>query len=101
MKENELKEERKERMERGEHERKVDKSFELLTLCKEMLQQEGETWHKSKERRELERVKEMEKRDRIMKAEGKKAETLTKLNKKKLQITIRNRIFIKPNSFIG
>ena len=44
-----------EREKRRKKARRLKQSFELLRLCKETLENEGATWEKSKERRELEK----------------------------------------------
>ena len=65
-----MEEERKAaRLEKAE---KLSKSWELLRICKKMLEENGHKWTKSKERREIERREEEEKRERIEKANKKK-----------------------------
>ena len=76
-----------EKEERKDKEKTRLKSFELLRLCMDILQEEGETWQLSKERRELQ-AKMLEKRERYAKAGRKKDKTLEKIRKKEIQTTI-------------
>ena len=77
-----------EKEERKDKEKTRLKSFELLRLWKEISQEEGETWQLSKEMRELEKAKKLEKRERLAKAGRKKDKTLEKIRKKEIQTTI-------------
>ena len=83
--EREQREEEKEREERILKARMKSKSYELLRLCKEMLEKEGETWKISKERRETERMRREEKQERLTKAKQKKIETMENIKNNKLQ----------------
>ena len=76
------------RKERAEEERSLANSYELLNLCKETLKEEGETWQVSRERRELEREKDLERRDRLDRAKVRKNETLEKIRVKEIQLKI-------------
>ena len=77
-------------------------SFKLLQLCKELVEAEGTTWEKSKERRLEEKRIEEEKNERPKKAENKKNDLLIRIEKRKLQRRIsdalksqaRNRIIL-------
>ena len=77
----------KEEQERSERIRKasrLEKGWELLNLCKEMMKEEGYHRQKSKERREVERRKQ----ERLAEASAKKECTMEKLETRKLQTKI-------------
>ena len=75
-------EERELRMMREEVERaakkqkveRLERSWDLLNLCREVMNKEGLTWKASKERRDLEKKMNMERAEKIEKA-NKKSET--------------------------
>ena len=98
-KEKRLEEEEKRRKERIELEKRLDKSYELLKLCRETLTKEGETWKASKERRDLERIKEEEKKERLMRANKKKEKTLTTIKKKEMQTKITENLKLMPENW--
>ena len=63
-----IKEERKRRAE------KLSKGWELFKICKEIIEKEGGNWKISKERREIEKKREEEKQERILRAQIKQGE---------------------------
>ena len=71
-----------------EKQRKMEKSWELLKLCREVMKEEGHSWKVSKERREEERTREMEKHERLRRAAGQREKTLEKAEDKKKQLRI-------------
>ena len=87
--------ERKERLEKAE---RLNKSYELLRLCRETLKLEGETWEISKERRELEKIKEYEKRERLLRAKDKKEKMLEKIKTKEIQTKITDNLNLIPKN---
>ena len=91
-------EEEDERVRRSQEEKNLAKSFELLNLCKQTLREEGETWQVSKERRELEKVKETERRERLARAGQKKADIMGKLKVREIQTTISQRLSEVPEN---
>ena len=52
-----MRREEEERNQRQEKARRLKQSYDLLRMCKEMMEKEGTNWAKSKERREYERRK--------------------------------------------
>ena len=64
---------------------KLRKSWELLRVCREMIETEGDKWQKSKERRLEEKMKYEERERRLQVAGEKKRQTLDKLEKRKIQ----------------
>ena len=70
-----IKEEERCLKERKEKAKKLERSFELLRLCTEVLKEKGKKWAVTKERRELEQVEQWEalnkkeKIDKLMKEE--------------------------------
>ena len=73
--ENPLREEA-ERTERIEKAKRMQKGWELMRLCKQTIEENGEKWKKSKERRALERSEEEERKERKDKAAEKRRKTL-------------------------
>ena len=91
-KERKMEEEEKERKSREEQMISMEKSYELLNLCRKTLEEEGETWIKSKERRDMERVVEEERKERLTRAGVKREETLKKLKRKETQTKITDKL---------
>ena len=84
--------ERKKRIEKAT---RLEKSYELLRLCRETLKAEGETWQISKARRELEREKtekDLERKSRIERAKSQKENTLKKIENKNIQTKITEKL---------
>ena len=98
--------EREERMAREERERnsriekaqKLERSFHLLRLCRETIKEYGDTWEKSKERRDKERDEEERKHERLELAKIKKAGTIDRLETKKMQIKITSTLATLPGN---
>ena len=89
-----------EREERIEKARKLEKGWELMRLCKQLIEENGEKWKKSKERRDIERTEEEERKARRDKAAGKKRETLEKIETKKIQQKITDCLMKLPQNRI-
>ena len=79
-----LDEEEKERAGKIRKANRLEKGWELLNLCREIMEEEGYHWQKSKERREEERKKQ----ERLAEASAKREKTLNRLEAKKLQTKI-------------
>ena len=73
-------------------------SFKLLKLCKELLEEEGAAWEKSKERRMEERRIEQDRKERLEKGEKKRHELLERLEKRKLQTKISDALKTLPKN---
>ena len=66
--------EEKERTTRKAKAEQLERSWDLLNLCREVMDKEGLSWKKSKERRDEERRRETEKREKLAKASRKSEE---------------------------
>ena len=86
--ESRIKTEEMEREKRLEKAKKMEQSWHLLKLCRDMMSREGENWQISKERREEERKQELERHERIERAKKKKETTESEHKCKKLQTKI-------------
>ena len=74
--------ERKERLEKA---KRLQKGWELMRICKEIIEENGEKWKKSKERREYEKAENEEREERRERAENQKMKTLEKLETNRIQ----------------
>ena len=74
-----------ERLEKIEKAKRMEKGWDLIKLCKKMMQEEGFNWKISQERREQMRKEEIERTERKGRAAVKKTETLEKIENKNLQ----------------
>ena len=83
-----------EREKRREKARRLKQSFELLRLCKETLENEGATWEKSKERRELEK----QRLCRVQEGQTKKEALIQKREKEQLQRKITDSLATLPKN---
>ena len=97
-KEQSIKEEERRLKERKEKAKRLEKSFELLRLCTEVLKEEGEKWAVTKERRELEMIKETEKHERIAKAKNKQKEIREQVKKQTIQTKITEKLAELPSN---
>ena len=79
-----MRREEEEREQRQKKARKIQQSYDLLRMCKEMMEKEGVHWAKSKERREYERGK----AERMRMVEVKKKTLNEKEARKKMQQSI-------------
>ena len=66
-------------------EEEAEKSWDLLALCKQMMEEEGTNWEKSKERRELKKKEEEERMERRNKAAAKSREARENWERKMTQ----------------
>ena len=87
-----MEDEEKERKLRGEKISSMEKSYELLSLCRKTLEEEGETWKKTKERRDMERLLEEERNERLAKAGLKRRKTLKNIKMKETQTKITDKL---------
>ena len=78
--------------------KKLQKGWELMRLCKEMIEENGEKWKKLKERRDWERREEMVRKERLEKAAAKKKEMMDNLEKMKIQKKITENLKILPEN---
>ena len=90
--------EEKERTAKIEKAKRMEKSWELLRLCKEMMKRDGYNWKISKERREQERAKNLERKERLERAAANKEKTLEKIERKNIQSKITDRLNQLPNN---
>ena len=72
----------------------MEKGWELLNLCREMMKEEGYHWQKSKDRRE----EENRRKERIAEAAAKREKTLERLATKKLQTKITETLLELPEN---
>ena len=77
VREEKIKEEEMIRSRRINLAERMSRSWHLLNLCRETMKREGLNWEKSKERREEERQKMLEKDDRMRKAAKKREKPWT------------------------
>ena len=96
--EEKLLKEEAERSERLEKAKIMQKGWELMRLCKQLIEENEEKWKKSKERRELERSGDEERRDRKDRAAEKKRKTLEKIETTKTQQKITDCLKILPQN---
>ena len=73
---------------RIEKAKKLEKGWELLRMCKEMIKKDGVNWQISKERRENERRQEWEKKERLETAKRKQNEWKTRNLQTKITDTL-------------
>ena len=85
QREDEIMWEEKSRQERITKQKRLERSWDLLKLCKEMMREEGYNWKVSKEKGDEERRKQEEREERLRRAEHQKGELLEKLDVKKKQ----------------
>ena len=85
--------ERERRIKKAE---KLERSWLLLKLCREVMSKEGENWRISKERKEEERRKEIDKHERLETASRKKEAVRTKQKCKELQTRITDELNKMP-----
>ena len=78
--------------------RKKEKSYELLRLCKQIMEKEGTHWKKSQERRELEKNELAERTERLQRAENKKQKTLSRIRCNKIQEKITSSLESLPEN---
>ena len=90
--EEKMEDEEKERKLRGEKISSMEKSYELLSLCRKTLEEERETWKKTKERRDMERLLEEERNERLAKAGLKRIKTLKNIKMKETQTKITDKL---------
>ena len=89
-----IREEERIRSERIAKQKKLERSWDLLRLCKEVMREEGYNWKVAAERREEERQKLREKEERLQRADEQKRKTLEKVeNDKKQKKTVTCRRF--------
>ena len=93
-----IKEEERCLKERKEKAKKLERSFELLRLCTEVLKEKGKKWAVTKERRELEMIKETEKHERITKAKSKQKEIRDQVKKQTTQTKITKKLAELPSN---
>ena len=80
-----LDKEEEERTNRIELSKKLKQGWELLRICKELMETEGYKWKISKERQELERNRLEEKEDRLKRAHALKQKALEKEKMRSIQ----------------
>ena len=83
--EEEIELEEKTRQERMSKQRRLERSWDLLKLCREMMREEGYNWKISRERREEERRKQEEKAERLQRAAKQKEKFDERMEVKKKQ----------------
>ena len=93
-----MQEEETRRVERIEKARKLQRGWELMRMCKEMIEENGEKWKKTKERRDMEKREELEKRERQRRAAEKREITMEKIQKKRIQQKITEKLNILPEN---
>ena len=98
LREEEMKKKAEARSRRIAEAKRKEKSYELLRLCKKIMELEGSHWKKSQERRELEKREAEEKRERLNKAEAKKRQTLHKIKCNKIQEKITASLMMLPEN---
>ena len=98
LREEEMKKKAEARSRRIAEAKRKEKSYELLRLCKKIMELEGSHWKKSQERRELEKREAEEKRERLNKAEVKKKQTLHKVKCSKIQEKITSSLLLLPEN---
>ena len=79
-----IKEQEAAREKRQELAARLEKSWELIRVCKKTIKEQGPGWQESKEKREQQRKLEIEKADRMKRAEKGKEETLRKVTEHKI-----------------
>ena len=98
LREEEMKKKAEARSRRIAEAKRKEKSYELLRLCKKIMELEGSHWKKSQERREVEKREAEEKRERLNKAEAKKRKTLHKIKCNKIQEKITSSLMMLPEN---
>ena len=78
--------------------RKLQQGWELMRLCKEMMEMNGYNWRKSSERREFERNRLEEREERIMTAQRKKQNIMENERKRQIQRRITESLGELPNN---
>ena len=86
--EEEIRREEDVRQERIKKSKRLEQSWELLRLCREIMAEEGHNWKISKERREKEREQKRTRDERLERANKQKEETLKKLETRERQSKI-------------
>ena len=69
-----------------------------MRLCKETIEENGEKWKKSKERRDLEKMEHLEKSERLGRAAVRREETLELIEKRKIQQKITENLKLLPEN---
>ena len=81
----EMEREELERKKRIEQSKRLQQGWELLRVCKDLMEMNGYKWKISKERREMERSKLEERHDRIKRAQKQKMDIVETERKKNIQ----------------
>ena len=90
--------EEKERCDRIEKAKRMQKGWELMRLCRNMIEENGETWKKSKARRDIEREEEEQRKERKAKAAEKKKQTIEKIESRRKQQKITDCLMKLPEN---
>ena len=93
-----MKEEEHRREKQIEKAKKLQKGWELMRLCRKTIEENGEKWRKSKERRDLEKQEELEKNERLERAAKKKSEVMDQQLRKKTQQKITESLKLLPEN---
>ena len=93
-----IEEEEKSREKLIEKAKKLQKGWELMRLCRETIEENGEKWKKSKESRDLEKTEQLEKSERLGRAEKRREETLELIGKRQIQQKITENLKLLPEN---